>query len=133
MCQIMPPRPGRSSHTVAGSSSYSTSISPTIRPVHLGNELDARPVVMLLLALHGVVVRAVQEGEHPAFEPASLVRILVRPDHDFPVTARRVGRPPVFREARRPAGVHEMLEMRERLRHGEAAKRGRERVREERA
>ena len=32
MCQIMPPRPGRSSHTVPGSSSHSTSISPTIVP-----------------------------------------------------------------------------------------------------
>ena len=55
---------------------------PDDPPVHLGHELDARPLVVLLLALDGVVVGAVEEGEHSALEPAALVGVDVRPDED---------------------------------------------------
>ncbi len=82
MCQIMPPRPGRSSQHGAGLLLVLDVDEPHDPAVHLGYELDARAVVMLLLPLHCVVVRAVQEGEHTAFEPASLVRVVVRADDD---------------------------------------------------
>ena len=49
---------------------------------HLCHQLDARSFVVLLLALDGVEVRAVEEGEHPALEPATLVGVYVRPDDD---------------------------------------------------
>ena len=131
-CQIMPPRPGRSSHTVPGCSSHSTSIRPTITTVHLGDELDARSLVVLLLALDGVVVRAVEEGEDSALEPAALVRVDVRADERRRWSShRRVGRASVLRDAGRAAGVYEVLEVRERLRDGEASERRRERVGEE--
>ncbi len=42
-CQIIPPRPGRSSHTVPGSSSHSTSMRPTISPSDSAiNSIDGR-------------------------------------------------------------------------------------------
>ena len=51
---------------------------PDDRAVHLGDELDAGAVVMLLLALDGVEVRRVEEGEDSALEPRSLVGVGIR-------------------------------------------------------
>ncbi len=76
----MPPSPGRSSQTVLGSSSSSTSISPTIVPSDLGDELDARTLVVLLLTLDGVVIGRVEKREHTALDPAALVGVGVGPD-----------------------------------------------------
>ena len=64
---------------------------PDDRAVHLGDELDARTLVVLLLPLDGVVVRRVEEREHAALEPAALVGVFVRADDDV-LVMRRVGR-----------------------------------------
>jgi hypothetical protein len=55
---------------------------PDDRAADFGHELDARPVVVFLLAFDGVVVGRIEKREHPALEPASLVGLTVRPDDD---------------------------------------------------
>jgi hypothetical protein len=53
---------------------------PDNRAVHFGHELDARPFVVLLHVLDGVVVSRIEKREHTALEPPALVGIDVRSD-----------------------------------------------------
>jgi hypothetical protein len=50
--------------------------------VGVGDELDRRPFVALLLSLDGIEERRVEERQEAAAQPTRLVRSLVWSDHD---------------------------------------------------